>query len=84
MFVLQGFLLWIISASLLAIHSMGSNLIWLDIFAILVWLVGFFFEVVGELQLTIFKSNSANKGKLFTRSLWKYTRHANYFGYAAL
>ena len=27
-----------------------------------------------------FKKNSANKGKIMTSGLWKYTRHPNYFG----
>jgi steroid 5-alpha reductase family enzyme len=27
-----------------------------------------------------FKANPANRGLVFTRGLWRYTRHPNYFG----
>jgi steroid 5-alpha reductase family enzyme len=47
---------------------------------ILLWLVGFFFEVVGDSQLDTFIKNPANKGKIMTIGLWKYSRHPNYFG----
>jgi steroid 5-alpha reductase family enzyme len=49
-----------------------------------VWMVGYFFEVVGDAQLAAFIRNPANKGKLMTLGLWKYTRHPNYFGEATL
>lgn len=47
-----------------------------------VWLTGFYFEAVGDSQLKRFKANPANKGKLITEGLWKYSRHPNYFGEA--
>ncbi|WP_018334547.1 DUF1295 domain-containing protein [Actinomycetospora chiangmaiensis] len=46
----------------------------------LVWLVGFFFESVGDAQLARFKANPDNKGKVLDSGLWRYTRHPNYFG----
>jgi steroid 5-alpha reductase family enzyme len=81
-FMLQGVLLWIISTPLLAAqHSaQPSQLIWLDALAVLVWLVGFFFEAVGDWQLAHFKANPANKGKVLSSGVWRYTRHPNYFG----
>jgi len=84
-FFLQGVLLWIISAPLLAaqISPTPDRLIWLDGVAVVVWLVGFFFEAVGDLQLARFKADPANKGKLLTSGVWRYTRHPNYFGDAA-
>jgi len=36
------------------------------------------------LQLKQFKSNYENKGKLLQTGFWKYTRHPNYFGDAAI
>lgn len=81
-FALQGLLLWIISAPLLAaqISPTPDRLTILDVLAVLVWAVGFFFEAVGDFQLARFKANPANKGKLLDRGVWHYTRHPNYFG----
>lgn len=50
---------------------------------VVVWLVGFFFEAAGDWQISRFKADPANKGKLFRGSVWRYTRHPNYFGDAA-
>ncbi len=44
------------------------------------YLVGVFFEWVGDWQLVRFKSDPANKGKVLDSGLWRYTRHPNYFG----
>jgi len=81
-FLLQGALMWIISAPLLAaqISAAPAALTILDLAAIPVWVVGFFFEAVGDWQLARFKSDPGNKGKLLTGGLWRYSRHPNYFG----
>lgn len=44
------------------------------------WLVGFFFETVGDAQLARFKADPRNRGKILDSGLWRYTRHPNYFG----
>lgn len=44
------------------------------------WLLGMVFEVVGDAQLTAFRADPANKGKVLDTGLWRYTRHPNYFG----
>jgi steroid 5-alpha reductase family enzyme len=84
-FLLQGLLLWVISIPLLAAQyaSQPSSLKLLDYLGLLIWLIGFFFESVGDLQLAHFKSNFANKGKVLDVGLWRYTRHPNYFGDSA-
>jgi steroid 5-alpha reductase family enzyme len=81
-FLLQGVLLWIISAPLLAANYAATpdHLTILDYLAIPVWLLGLFFEAVGDLQLARFKADPANKGKVLDRGVWRYTRHPNYFG----
>jgi steroid 5-alpha reductase family enzyme len=81
-FLLQGILMWIISAPLLAaqISAAPGQLIWLDFLSVVVWGVGLFFEAVGDWQLARFKADPANKGKLLNRGVWRYTRHPNYFG----
>lgn len=85
-FLLQGILMWLISAPLLAAmyYGQGQGLYWLDYAGIFVWFIGFYFESLGDIQLTLFKANPANKGKVMDRGLWKYTRHPNYFGDAAV
>jgi len=85
-FLLQGSLVWLISAPLLAVFYYSSNNSFgvLDVLGILIWLVGFTFEAGGDWQLIRFKNNPANKGKLLTTGFWKYTRHPNYFGDAAV
>jgi steroid 5-alpha reductase family enzyme len=87
-FLLQGILLWIISIPLLAAQYALPNapavlIVIIDGLGVLLWGVGFFFETVGDWQLARFKSNPANKGKLMTSGVWRYTRHPNYFGDAA-
>jgi steroid 5-alpha reductase family enzyme len=47
-------------------------------------IIGFLFETVGDFQLTMFKADPANKGKVMDRGLWRYTRHPNYFGDACV
>jgi steroid 5-alpha reductase family enzyme len=81
-FALQGVLMWLISAPTLAaqISPTPEGLVWLDWLAIPIWLIGFIFEAGGDWQLQRFKADPANKGKLLTSGLWRYTRHPNYFG----
>lgn len=84
-FLLQGALLWIISAPLVAAQTSPtpSRLVAMDLVAIPVWLVGFFFEAAGDWQLSRFRADPANRGRLLTTGVWRYTRHPNYFGDAA-
>lgn len=85
-FMLQGTLQVIIVAPVLISQysTEPSGLTVLDIIGALVWGVGFIFESVGDWQLTQFKSNPNNKGKVLNTGLWKYTRHPNYFGNATM
>jgi len=84
-FMLQGLLLWIISTPLLAaqIHPAPERLTVLDIFGVVLWAFGFYFETTGDLQLARFKANPVNRGKVLEHGVWRYTRHPNYFGDAA-
>jgi len=84
-FMLQGFLLLlIITPVLLIIGQAQAPLNLLDGLGVLVWLAGFLFETVGDRQLAAFIRNPANRGQLMTSGLWRYTRHPNYFGEAAI
>ena len=85
-FLLQGAVMWLVSIPLIAaLHSpIPVALTLLDYAGVALWLTGFAFEAVGDAQLARFKANPANKGKVFDRGLWRYTRHPNYFGEALL
>ena len=48
------------------------------------WLVGVFFEWVGDWQLARFKADPSNEGAILDSGLWRYTRHPNYFGDACV
>ena len=80
-FLLQGFLIWVVSAPLLAAQRAPEEpLGWLDALGFLVWLTGLFFETVGDFQLARFKARCSDAGAVLSSGLWRYTRHPNYFG----
>ena len=84
-FALQGLLMWLISIPLLAAQwaPAPARLTALDFLGTALWAVGFFFEAVGDAQLSRFRAQPANKGRVLERGVWRYTRHPNYFGDAA-
>ena len=81
-FLLQGVLMWLISAPLLGAQFYGHNkpFALFDIIGIIFWIVGFSFEAGGDYQLARFRSDPLNKGKVLDKGFWRYTRHPNYFG----
>lgn len=80
-FVLQGMLLLLVATPIVAINvSRGGAWALLDFLGISLWIVGFAFETIGDLQLVRFIRNPENRGKILRTGLWKYTRHPNYFG----
>jgi len=85
-FMLQGALMWLISAPLLLAQTATAPaaLGLLDGLGTLLWLAGFIFEAGGDWQLERFKANPDNAGRIMDSGLWRYTRHPNYFGDALL
>lgn len=80
-YILQGIFLFLIVLPVLIINkNIGQTIGLLDIVGILIWIIGFYFEAVGDSQLKKFIKNPENKGKLMQDGLWAYTRHPNYFG----
>jgi len=84
-FLIQGLLLWIIAVPLIAAQFPGNadRLTAVDILGAVFWLVGFFFETMGDIQLARFKASAGGQGKVLDSGVWRYTRHPNYFGDAA-
>ncbi len=85
-FLLQGVLMWLISAPLLGAQFYGQDSLpgIPDYTGILLWITGFVFETGGDLQLARFRSDNTNKGKVLDTGFWHYTRHPNYFGDSAV
>lgn len=85
-FLLQGGLMMLVSLPLLGVNKgvTSGSLGYIDYLAILVWVIGFLFEAGGDYQLSRFKKNPDNKGKVLDRGFWRYTRHPNYFGDVAV
>ena len=65
-------------------HAVGVLPTVLTVLGVLSWTVGFVFETVGDAQLARFRADPGNKGQVMDRGLWRYTRHPNYFGDAAV
>jgi steroid 5-alpha reductase family enzyme len=85
-FWLQGAILWFVALPILvAVRAVQpAALTAVDALGVMLFAVGFGFEVVGDYQLERFKAAPANRGHVFDRGLWRYTRHPNYFGDATL
>ncbi len=83
-FMLQGALLMMIAYVIIVINtSTQPGLTLLDYVGLVVWIVGFLFESVGDYQLKQFMANPANKGIVMDQGLG-FTRHPNYFGEATM
>ena len=84
-FLLQAILNYIVALPIIVTNTSDiQTMSVLNYLGVAVWIIGFIFEVLGDSQLKTFKANKENKGKLMTEGVWKYTRHPNYFGEAAM
>jgi steroid 5-alpha reductase family enzyme len=85
-FLLQALLLWLVAAPIAAAlgGKAAPGFTALDISGAVVWFIGLLWEVAGDTQLALFRSDPANKGKVLQSGVWRYTRHPNYFGEALL
>lgn len=52
----------------------------MDYFGIILFSIGSMLNTVSELQRHFWKKKNENKGKLFTKGLFGYSMHINYFG----
>lgn len=79
-FILQAALAWIISLPLAAAIGSQGDIGFFDYAGLALWTVGVIFEALGDLQLSRFRKDPRNEGKVLDTGLWRYTRHPNYFG----
>ncbi|GAA2033369.1 DUF1295 domain-containing protein [Catenulispora yoronensis] len=90
-YLLQAALVWFISLPVqvgifVSGHPVAGAVpvVTLMVVGLGLWLVGVGFEGIGDWQLARFKADPANRGRLMTAGLWRYTRHPNYFGDACV
>lgn len=83
-FLLQGFLAWVICLPVVAAVGSQTPPGPLDYAGIGLWLIGMFFEVVGDYQLSRFRRSKGSQKSVLDTGLWRYTRHPNYFGEAVI
>jgi steroid 5-alpha reductase family enzyme len=83
-FVLQAVVAWFISLPVQAAMYIRSGWSFLAFIGVAVWLIGWYFETVGDAQMAAFRRDPVNKGTIMDRGLWRYTRHPNYFGDATV
>jgi steroid 5-alpha reductase family enzyme len=81
-FLLQGIVIWLASlpVQIAMVYPQPAALGWPAFIGIALWLTGFTFETVADIQLNRFRVDPANRGKVLKTGLWKYSRHPNYFG----
>lgn len=83
-FLLQAVIAWIVSLPLLTAMASGASLNLVDFLGIGIWAMGMLFEAGGDYQLSRFKADPQNQGRVMDRGLWRFSRHPNYFGNACI
>ena len=79
--LLQGISAWVIMIpAIFALSLPDRPFSLLTYLGLAIWIIGFYFEAVGDYQKYIFINNPKNKGKWIGSGLWALTRHPNYFG----
>ena len=75
---------WVFMTSINAIAAITQNSpLSDDLFfyaGTLLWITGFFIEVIADEQKRRFKTDPSNQGKFITEGLWSLSRHPNYLG----
>jgi steroid 5-alpha reductase family enzyme len=79
---LQG--MWVSICSMCALTAIASKsgVVQNSLFYIglLVFVVGFVFEIIADWQKSNFRKDPKNKDQFIQHGLWSYSRHPNYFG----
>ncbi|MBY4128821.1 DUF1295 domain-containing protein [Rhodococcus fascians] len=83
-YLTQAVALWFVSLPLQVSAVAHGSVVAVVVLGVLVWMLGWTFEAVGDAQLKAFKADASNKGKIMDRGLWSWTRHPNYFGDSAV
>ena len=81
-YLLQGTLMIVVGYPFVHASVFGTGVAfgWWQMVGVAIWVIGYFFEVVGDWQLDRFLGQPENRGKVMQSGLWRYSRHPNYFG----
>lgn len=74
-----AFTLYFIGFALFALPT-SKPIDFIDIFGIILFVVGCVLNTGGEMLRNQWKQNPDNKGRIYTEGFFKYSRHINYFG----
>lgn len=83
-FWFQGLLAWLLSVPLLSAVRQGGDPGPWGWAGLALFVTGFWWEAVADHQLTRFRGDPTNRGRVLDTGLWRFSRHPNYFGEAVL
>lgn len=83
-FGLQAVLAWLISLPLFVAATSLAPWNGLDTVGVALMTAGLLFEATADWQLTAFKAQPENRGRVLDTGLWAWSRHPNYFGEACV
>lgn len=79
-FLLQAGLVMVVGLPIVMIANQQLlNFDWFFSAGLVIWIIGFYIEVVADSQLKSYLKLT-NRPKVLKTGLWKYSRHPNYFG----
>lgn len=84
-FMMQGAIMLLLAYPIVLVNVAESGEF--DVFAVIgmiVWVIGFLFQSIGDYQLERFKKRKKHKEEILKSGLWRFSRHPNYFGEAAM
>lgn len=81
-FLLQGTIMWVVALPLIialtsTTHGTPGTM---TAIGVTLFAAGFTMEAVADFQLSRFRSDPDNQGKVLDSGLWAWSRHPNYFG----
>jgi steroid 5-alpha reductase family enzyme len=79
-FYLQGAAQWLLSLPVQLGQLSDAPLGLWAYLGFLIFTAGLFFEWIGDFQLSRFRADPANAGRVLDQGLWAWSRHPNYFG----
>lgn len=83
-YLTQGAVMWFVSLPVQMAMFEVPFVGWPAWVGVALWLLGMFFETVGDWQLTQFRNSPTSKSQVLNTGLWRFTRHPNYFGDACV